>query len=104
MTANQRKAKRRKNYNPVEYDAEQQGKAIAAKAKNTPVTPRLRKYYYVDGTRFNTGQKRRQGGGLRWTQDSDRRPIAKPVQRRNGRQIDLKSENVHKRIEQSMKG
>ena len=98
MTANQRKAKRRKNYNPIEYDAEQQGKAIIAKAKNTPITPRLKKYYYVDGYKFNTGQKRRQGGGLRWTQDSNRRPVAKPVQKRHGKQIDLKSKAVHEAI------
>jgi len=78
--------------------AEQQGKAIAAKTKKTPGTPRLRKYYYVDGMRFNTGQKRRQGGGLRWTKDSGRRPIAKPVQKRHGKQTDLKSKAVHEVI------
>ena len=106
MTSTQRARKRKRYMADViaSMQAEQQGKAIAAKTKNTPVTPRLRKYYYVDGMQFNTGQKRRQGGGLRWTQDSNRRPIAKPVQKRHGKQTDLKSKAVHERIEKAMRG
>lgn len=89
---------------PFDYQAEQENRAIIHKASITPTTARLRKYYYVDGYKFNTGQNRRQGGGLRYSGDSNKRPIAKPVQRRNGKQINLRSKRVHEWIEQSMKG
>lgn len=100
MSNSHDRKKRRKLYtDSIAYDAAREGCALSQKATITPRVHLLRRYYYIDGVQFNTGFRKRPGGGMRWTGNSDKWPIARPIQRRNGKQIDLRSQNVHKRIE-----
>jgi hypothetical protein len=101
-TSNQRKAKRRKA-DPIDFQAIQEGTAIERKFEIGVVhTPMLRHTYRCDGYVFCTGNKYRYGGGMRFNplQEGKYRPIAKPIQRRNSKQRNIRSEIAHKQTEQ----
>lgn len=84
--------------NPLDVQAIREGEAIDRKfAIGVVHTPRLKFTYRVDGQVFCTGSKHRHGGGLH--NKLKDRPIAKPVQRRNSKQRNLKSEQAHKRVD-----
>lgn len=98
-TANQRKAKRRKA-DPLDFAAIKEGMAIDRKfAIGVVHTPRIKLTYHIDGFTYHTGFKHRQGGGLRHEKVDGTRQVAKPVRHNNSRQRNIKSENVHKRVE-----
>lgn len=98
-TSNQRKAKRRKA-DPLDFAAIQEGAAIDRKFQIGVVhTPRLKLTYHMDGYTYHTGAKHRQGGGLRHEHTDGIRPVAKPMRRMNGKQRNMRSEQVHKRVE-----
>ena len=102
------KAKRLSNFKqgresflyPLDVQAIKEGMAIDRKFQIGVVhTPRLKLTYHMDGYTYHTGQKHRQGGGLRHNTFDGLRPIAKPYRRRNGKPRNVLSEAVHKRIE-----
>ena len=98
MSANSRKAKRRRNrVSEIDYAAEQEGQAMAGgfSSRTIDFGKRMNKYYYCDGERFNTGKKhRRSATGMSAV---ERKP--KVRKRRASKHIDLRSLAVHKRIE-----
>ena len=103
-TSNQRRRNRRKAKRgeplPIDMQACNEGNAIDRKfAIGVVHTPRIKRTYNVDGYTFILGHKHRCGGGMRHEDYMGIRPVAKPVIHRNSKQRNLKSENVHKRVE-----
>jgi len=96
MSANSRKRDRRKNNHPIDWRAEQEGKAIDRRWELGVVhVPRIKHTYTVDGVKFVTGSKHRPGGGF----DRYNGKAVKVRHTHKSKHVDLRSKNVHKRIE-----
>ena len=94
MSANSRKRDRRKNKCPIDWQAEQEGKAIERRWELGVVhVPRIRKTYVVDGIRYNTGNTHRDGGAYGF-------PHANKIRHTHAtKQRNLQHENICKRLE-----
>ena len=96
-TSNQRKARRRKTYSPIDYVAEQEGEAIVASFSSHTIDfgKRMNIYYWVGNEKFLTGKKhRRQAIGM------SECPKAPKVRHKviGSKQINLRAIAIDKRL------